>query len=98
MKITLEMSGVQACEATSCAYNAEHNCHALAITVGDGSHASCDTYFATDQHARDASHTAGVGACKVTDCRYNDDLECSAGAILVSVHANHADCATFAPR
>jgi len=98
MKITLEIPAVQACDATPCAYNAEGNCRAVAITVGDGIHAACDTFFASDQHARNVSHAAGVGACKVTGCRYNSDLECSAGAIHVNVHANHADCATFMPR
>jgi hypothetical protein len=98
MKITLDIPAVQVCDATSCAYNVEHNCHAVAITVGDGIHAACDTFFASDHHARDRSGPAGVGACKVTGCRYNSDLECSAGAIHVNVHANHADCGTYAPR
>jgi hypothetical protein len=98
MKLTLEMPAVRACDATSCAYNAGQNCHALAITIGEGIHASCDTFFASNHHARDTSHTAGVGACKVTGCLYNSDLECSAGGIHVNVHANHADCATFMAR
>jgi len=98
MKITLEIPAVQECEATSCAYNVAHNCHAVAITVGGGVHAACDTFFTSDQHVRDGSQTAGVGACKMTDCRYNADLECSASAIRVDVHATHADCGTFTPR
>lgn len=98
MKITLEIPVVQTCEATACAYNAGRRCHAVAITVGDGIHPACDTFFASDRPARGVSHTAGVGACKVTGCLYNSDLECSAGAIHVNVHANHADCATFMPR
>jgi hypothetical protein len=97
MKITLEIPAVQACDATSCAYNVGRNCHALAITIGDGIHAACDTFIANGLHARDTSHTAGVGACKATSCRYNSDLECSAGAIHVNVHADHADCATYTP-
>jgi hypothetical protein len=98
MKLTLEIPAVQACDATSCAYNVGDNCHALAITIGGGIHPACDTFFASDHHARDISHTAGVGACKVSGCLYNSDLECSAGAIRVNVHANHADCVTFTPR
>ncbi|MGH9237314.1 MAG: DUF1540 domain-containing protein [Vicinamibacterales bacterium] len=98
MKITLEIPVVQTCAATACAYNAGHRCHAVAITVGDGIHPACDTFFASDRPARDVSHTAGVGACKIAGCRYNSDLECAAGAIRVNVHANHADCATYTPR
>ena len=98
MKITLEIPVVQTCEATACAYNAGRRCHAVAITVGDGIHPACDTFFASDHPAREGAHTAGVGACKVTGCLYNSDLECSAGAIRVNVHASHADCATFMPR
>jgi hypothetical protein len=98
MRITTEMPGVQTCEMTSCAYNAGQSCHARAITVGGGIHPACDTFFASDRHARDISHTAGVGACKIVGCRYNSDLECSAEAIRVSMHDNHADCMTYAPR
>jgi hypothetical protein len=36
MKITLEIPAVQVCDATSCAYNVGQNCHALAITIGEG--------------------------------------------------------------
>ena len=68
------------------------------ITVGDGLHAACDTFFFSNLHARNTSHEAGVGACKVTACRYNSDLECSAEAILVGIHDRHADCMTFTPR
>jgi hypothetical protein len=95
MKFMLEIPTVQVCDARSCAYNVEQSCHARAITIGEGIHAACDTFFSSERHARDTSHTAGVGACKVTGCRYNSDLECSAETIRVS---NHADCATFAPR
>ena len=54
-----------------CAYNVDETCHARAITVGDGLHAACDTFFVSDLHTRGTSNNAGVGACKVTDCRYN---------------------------
>lgn len=98
MKITLEMSDVQACDVDACAYNVERRCHARAITVGDGIHPACDTFLASDRHTRDTSHTAGVGACKVMSCRYNSDLECAAETIRVGFHDNHPDCMTFAPR
>ena len=60
--------------------------------------AACDTFFVSDRHTQDRSHVAGVGACKVTGCRHNTDLECAAAGIRVSIHDNHADCMTFAPR
>jgi hypothetical protein len=98
MKITLDIPNVQACEVTSCAYNAGQSCHARAITIGDGIHAGCDTFFVSVRHARDISRVAGVGACKVAGCRYNSDFECSAETIRVGSHEGHADCVTFAPR
>jgi hypothetical protein len=98
MRITVELPNVQACEAITCAYNVSHSCHARAITVGEGIHAACDTFFVADRHARDTSHAAGVGACKVTSCRYNSDLECGAETIRVGFHERHADCETYAPR
>ena len=98
MRMTLEMTNVQECDVQSCAYNVDESCHARAITVGDGIHAACDTFFVSSLHTRATSNNAGVGACKVTDCRYNSDLECSAEAIHVGFHDNHADCMTFTPR
>ncbi len=99
MKITFDIPNVQVCEVTSCAYNnGGQSCHARAITIGEGIHAACDTFFASDHHARDTSYQAGVGACKVTGCRHNADFECSAEMIRVGVHDTHADCLTFAPR
>ena len=99
MKITLEMPNVQACDVRACAYNVDETCHARAITVGDGVHAACDTFFFSNLHTRsNTAHKAGVGACKVTACRYNSDLECSAEAIRVGIHDSHADCMTFTTR
>jgi hypothetical protein len=98
MKITFDIPNVQGCEVTSCAYNAKQSCHARAITIGEGIHAACDTFFVSDRHARTNSTTAGVGACKVTGCRYNSDFECSAETIRVGLHDTHADCLTFVSR
>ncbi len=97
MRITIEVPSVEACEVTQCAYNTDRACHAQAITVGDGEHPSCDTFFPSATHAQNTSQTAGVGACKVTACQYNDDLGCAARSIHVSPHQGHADCATFSP-
>jgi hypothetical protein len=98
MKITVEMPDIQACNVASCAYNLDLSCHARAITVGEGIHAACDTFFVSPAHTHDASHVAGVGACKVTGCRHNADFECAAHSISVAMHEDHADCMTFAPR
>jgi hypothetical protein len=98
MRITIEVPSVTACEATQCAYNRDHNCHARAITVGDGAHPACDTFFVSQEHTNDVEVTAGVGACKVSSCRYNDDFECSASGIRVGTHDGHADCVTFSPK
>ena len=99
MKITFDIPNVQVCEVKSCAYNnGGQTCHARAITIGDGIHAACDTFFVSDRHTRNTSDMAGVGACKVTSCRHNSDLECSAETIRVGLHDSHADCLTFAPR
>ena len=98
MKITIEMPNVSACDVTNCAYNAEGNCHARAITVGDGEHAACDTYLPSEGHTRQVLRIAGVGACKVTGCVHNADFECQAPAIRVGWHQEHADCATYESR
>ena len=67
MKITFDIPNVQVCEVKSCAYNnGGQTCHARAITIGDGIHAACDTFFVSDRHTRNTSDMAGVGACKVT--------------------------------
>ena len=98
MRFELDLSNVQGCDVTSCAYNHEQNCHARAITIGQGIHPACDTFFPAERHTRNGAPSAGVGACKVSACRHNADLLCAAGAIHVSVHDNHADCMTYAPR
>lgn len=98
MKITLEMPQVAKCAVGECAYNLDQACHAKAVTVGDGSHPACDTFFTAPAHARAVAIRAGVGACKVTDCRHNDDLECTASRIEVGLKGGEADCLTFEPR
>jgi hypothetical protein len=97
MRISIEMPTIDACDATGCAYNANHECHARAITVGDGIHPACDTYIPAGDHV-DRSEPAGVGACKVSGCRHNRNLECEATAIRVAPHREHADCMTYEPR
>ncbi|MGD2062865.1 MAG: DUF1540 domain-containing protein [Nitrospirota bacterium] len=98
MKITLEMPGVSECRITDCAYNANHACHARAITIGDGDNPGCDTFLMGRGHARETQRMAGVGACKVTSCKYNDDFECMAGEIHVGYASSLVNCLTFTAR
>lgn len=98
MKITLDMPLVAQCEVSDCAYNVDDGCHARAITVGDGMHPGCDTYFDSNDHTRSNGTRAGVGACKVSGCKFNDDYECSASNIDVGYGAEDVECLTFTPR
>jgi hypothetical protein len=100
MKLTIEMSSVETCDATRCAYNVNRACHARAITVGGGTHPACDTFIPADHGEHVASEMArgGVGACKVDGCKHNHNLECAAPSIVVTHHWRHADCRTYEKR
>ncbi len=91
----IDMPVVAECSATDCAYNVNSNCHARAITVGDGVHPGCDTFF-KHKHIINASQTAGIGACKITDCKYNNDCECVTDRIRVGRGSGGAICLTYA--
>jgi hypothetical protein len=93
----MEMPVVNRCEATSCAYNRDRMCHATAITVGDVSHAHCDTFFTAPAPGGDPSTTGRVGACKMSDCQHNVQLECQAPGIDIGYSLDEADCLTYAP-
>lgn len=95
--MTIDMPPVSACSVTECAYNVKSNCHAKAITIGDGVHPGCDTFLHASGHIRDAKRIAGIGACKVTGCRHNDDYECGADKINVGRDGNDIKCLTYAP-
>lgn len=97
-KQSIEMAIVETCSATQCAYNEQGSCHARAITVGDGDHPACDTYFPRTQHVPGQTPAAGVGACKVSGCAHNADLECTADLVRIGHHAGHADCQTYSRR
>lgn len=92
------MSKVMDCAVTDCSYNRNKECHAMAITVGAGKHPMCDTLFKSSQKGGIMDMMGSVGACKEEDCKYNQALECSASGIHVAIHADHADCSTFAAR
>jgi len=97
MAIEVEMPPVAECGANDCAYNVDGGCNARAITIGDGLHPGCDTFFVAPRHSR-SLRMAGVGACKVTGCRHNDDLECQATAIRVDRNVDGVACTTFEKR
>lgn len=87
---------VSRCEATDCAYNSKQICHALAITIGHGTHPMCDTFAHMNAKGGDIGVTGKVGACEVDTCRWNAKLECSAPDITVSLHQGGCpDCVTF---
>jgi hypothetical protein len=98
MKLTIDMPVVSECAVSECVYNLNKACHARAITIGDGVHPGCDTFFGATQHARDAGRRAGVGACKVTGCKHNDDYECSAPKIAVGYQGKNIQCLSFHAR
>ncbi|MFE1396544.1 DUF1540 domain-containing protein [Nocardiopsis dassonvillei] len=93
----MDMPVVNSCQVDACAYNTDHSCHALAITVGNSSHAQCDTFFDAGDQGGDPVATGQVGACKMSNCEHNVQLECQAPAISVGYVHRQADCLTYAP-
>lgn len=93
----MEMPAVTECAVADCAYNREHTCHAMAITVGDTRHPHCDTFFTAPAKGGNLSSTGRVGACKVSGCRHNIDFECHAPGITVGYQQTNVDCLTYAP-
>lgn len=97
-KLTIEMPVITECMVSACAYNVSNNCHARAITVGDGVHPGCDTFLKGARHTRQAQQIAGIGACKIGGCKFNDDFECMADSVKVGMVKNEANCMTFTAR
>lgn len=93
--LNIEMPIVKKCDVKDCGYNSSSSCHAKAITIGDFTNPSCDTYFFIEEHSRDNRRIAGVGACKVSSCKYNTDYECRAEGISVGYSADKINCLTF---
>ena len=91
----MKMSPVFECEFSECTYNQGEKCRTLAITIGDGQCACCDTSFRSETKAGVAEVEGGVGACRKDDCVYNQSLECTAQGIQVQRHEDHAECDTF---
>lgn len=97
-KLEIEMPLVNKCSKENCAYNNGCGCHAMAITVGDGSNPGCDTYFDSAKHTQEKQRIAGVGACKVSVCKHNTDFECQADSISVGEKDGGVKCLTFERR
>lgn len=97
-KLCFEIPIVSECKVSECAYNVSHNCHAYAITIGDGIRPGCDTFLKETRHTRKAEQTAGIGACKIVGCKFNDDFECQTDNVRVGMVKNQANCLTFSAR
>lgn len=95
----MKMTRVKRCEASECAYNADNQCHTLAITVGhDAAHPMCDTFCTSSVKGGDGNIKAGVGACKVSSCSFNTALECHSPEVQIGRQGNEVDCLTFKMR
>lgn len=96
MKITFTMSVVSECKVSECAYNLKNTCNARAITIGDGVHPGCDTFFSNTTHTHEFNDMTGVGACKVSSCRHNREFECGADQIEVGRNKSGVCCLSYA--
>lgn len=96
MKVSLDMAVVNECKITDCAYNLQDTCNARAVTIGDGVHPGCDTFFSNTTHTHEFNEVTGVGACKVLSCRHNQDFECGAEAIAIGRNKSGVSCLTYA--
>jgi hypothetical protein len=92
-----KMTKIKDCQVSTCAYNREKGCHAIAVTIGS-EHPMCETFTHARKKGGVPDFTGGVGACRVEHCKFNERLECSAEAIQVGLHSDHPDCITFASR
>lgn len=98
MKTIVEMTPITSCSASTCAYNVQSQCHAKAITVGNSTNPSCDTYLDSGRHTQNRSIQAGVGACKTTDCVANEDFECAAESVTIGKANGAITCLTYKKR
>lgn len=82
-ELILEPPLVSVCEVSDCAYNLGSNCHARAITIGNGAHPGCDTFFSESHHIRKGEQIAGIGACKVASCQLTRAPSSSASVAMM---------------
>jgi len=90
-----QVPNVMRCDVETCAYNKQRNCHAFAITIGDGERPRCDTFTKDFESGGLFEAKAKVGACKVAVCEHNKNLECQAKGIHIGRAEDEADCLTF---
>ena len=90
----IEGSIVQSCKVEGCSFNSHSKCHALAVTIGDGTHPRCDTFVQEGSDSGMETSTR-VGACKVVSCVNNKKLICKAGFIDVIFNNDHPHCNKF---
>lgn len=95
MEISMTMPVVAQCMVSDCAYNLQNTCNAKAITIGDGVHPGCDTFFSNSTHTHDFNDYTGVGACKVVSCRFNREFECNAEEISVGRNKGGVCCLNY---
>jgi len=91
---TMQLPIVSTCSVEGCSYNHDHDCHAGAITVLDGT--TCGTYVSTGSNTAGVESRGQVGACHRSDCIHNDKLECQATSVEIGAGNDPADCLTFA--
>ncbi len=92
----MEMTKILECDVEECAYNTDHQCHTMAITVGGTIDHKCDTFCQSSLKGGRTDMISTVGACKVATCAYNMNLECGAPGIKVGHVGDEVDCLTFA--
>jgi hypothetical protein len=96
----MEMPQIQSCDMTDCDYNKRKQCHAMAVTIGDGDNPRCDTFWVATgrkEKSGDPTQIGHVGACRVSQCLYNDRLQCMAEGIMVGLKEKNSApmCLTY---
>ena len=91
----MQLPIISTCNVQGCSYNHDHDCHAGAITVTDGT--SCGTFFSNGVHDAGVAPRGQVGACHRSDCVHNEKLECRAESVDIGVGDDPADCLTIQP-
>lgn len=91
----MQMSKVMRCEVCDCAYNTDGFCHTAAITIGDGTRPTCDTFCSYTSKGCDVGCIAGVAACNAFSCIYNRRSNCTAIGIAVGYKDQKPYCLMF---
>jgi hypothetical protein len=70
----------------------DSNCHARAITLGNGLYPGRDTYQDDSPGHPRLQATAGTGACKLSGWLHNSDFACTADGIDLAARGETAAC------